>query len=143
MIDERTILALALLVGGVAEAAAPSHTRTPQPAQQIDSAPIVAQRTRKPVTGKPKQPRPPASSRLQQPTSSTAPTVDELADLYMRVGRQLTKAYKRDADSTFDLWPRYRWIRFMDAMKTPATRQATAAILQRLQADLNARTPQL
>ncbi len=141
VIAVRTLLALALLVGG-AEAAAPSLPPRPPPAQQIDSAPIVAQGTRKPVTHKPKLPPAPVSPRLQQaPPPSAAPTVSELAALYARIGRQLTSATKRDSSATMDLWPRYRWIRFMDAAKTPAKREAAAAILQRLQVELDALKP--
>lgn len=58
------------------QVAQPQLPPTPPPTQQIDSDPIVAQATRKPVTGKPKVPASPTSPRLQQaPTASTAPTV--------------------------------------------------------------------
>lgn len=121
------------------QAAQPHVVPTPTPTQQIDSDPIVAQATRRPVTNKPRLPPPPPSAQIQHsPASTTIPTVTELADLYARVGRELTNATKRDSASTFDLWPRYRWIRFMDAAKTPAKREAAAVILQRLQTDLRA-----
>ena len=133
------VASLSFVSGDGSEASTVSTTQAAPTAQQIDSAPIVAQATRKPVTGKPKLPATPPSPRLQpSATSSSAPTVSELATLYARVGRELSNASKRDSTATIDLWPRYRWIRFMDAVKSPAKREATVAILQRLQADLKA-----
>ena len=85
-----------------------------------------------PVTGK----RPRATAPRPAPSSTVkAPTVRELADLYMRVGRLLAAAARIDPTATIDLWPRFRWVNFNDAIRTPQKRAEAGAVLERLLAD--------
>lgn len=123
-------------------AVTPAPQPDPTQAQQIDQEPIIAHPPAKPVTGKPRPSTPrPGTSTIQPAPTGHAPTSSEVADLYARVGRELTAAARVDPHSTIDLWPRYRWIRIMDAIKTPARRQATAALLEKLRADLKTIAP--
>ncbi len=64
-----------------------------------------------------------------------APSVQQLAELYTRTGRALKDAAEKDKNATLDLWPRYRWVNFMDAIKTPEKRAEAAALLEKLLAD--------
>jgi len=73
-----------------------------------------------------------ALPKTKQPAAQNAPTARQVAELYKQVGRELAEATKRDPYSTLDLWPRYRWVNFMDAIKTPAKRVAAAAVLEKL-----------
>jgi hypothetical protein len=57
-------------------------------------------------------------------------TTTELAKLYVRVGRELAKLGKIDPELASDLWPRFRWIRFNDALTTPEKRAEAAHILE-------------
>jgi hypothetical protein len=112
---------------------------TSQPTQQLDVEPI-AQAPKRPTTNKPRpgSPLPPTAVPPTPQQIETAPSTQQLAQLYSHVGRELTAASRKDPNATIDLWPRYRWIRFMEAVKTPAKRAAAAAILTKLLDDLHA-----
>ena len=75
----------------------------------------------------------PATRAVTKP--KPAPTATELADLYVKVGRELSIQSKRDPYSTTNLWPRYRWVNFMESLKTPIKRAEAAAMLEKILAD--------
>jgi serine/threonine protein kinase len=72
--------------------------------------------------------------------ATEAPTANALAALYGSVGRELNSldSAKGD-DATIDLWPRYRWIRINDSIRTPDKRLLAAEMLGRLREDIAAR----
>lgn len=74
----------------------------------------------------------PAAQQLAPP-----PTTRELSNLYTAVGQELAAASKHDPKAT-ELWPRYRWIDFMDALQAPDKRAEAAALLHKLRADIKA-----
>lgn len=99
-------------------------------------------------------PRPTATSKapafkpapVQKPTSVPAPprpvlappTPDELGRLYMKVGKALKAAAQFDPAATRELWSRYRWIQFNDAIQSANKRATAAALLDKLLVDATA-----
>jgi len=74
-------------------------------------------------------------------TQATGLDSKALAKEYATVGAQLkTLQTKKGADSTTDLWPRYRFINITKAMATQHTRDEAADILAKLVVDIKARS---
>lgn len=68
------------------------------------------------------------------------PSAAEVATLYASVGRELKALDGSKGDqATYDLWPRYRWIRINEWLGTPATRSGATALLDRLRHDIKTR----
>ena len=68
------------------------------------------------------------------------PTASDLAQLYGDVGRELGALDRAGGQqATFDLWPRFRWIRLNDYLVTPEKRRVAFDLLQRLRADIKTR----
>jgi len=108
-----------------------AHTVAPV---QIDVDPIAQRPSRIPVRRMPTKPtpRPKSQPQIQATPVVNAPTVEQLAKLYMKVGRELKDAAEIDRNATIDLWPRYRWVNFMEAIRTPEKRAAAAVVLEKL-----------
>ncbi len=103
-------------------------SRTDAPIERIDQEPVAQM----PGTlVKPKR-KPPTRLQSAPPPAIAAPSPNQLAELYTQVGRALAAAAKANPTSTLDLWPRFRWVNFMDAIKTPAKRAEAGAVLDKL-----------
>ena len=113
-----------------------AHTVTPV---QIDVDPIAQRPSRIPVRRMPARPAPrqtpKAQPQIQTPPVTNAPTPDQLAKLYMKVGRELQAIAQVDRNKVIDLWPRYRWVNFMEAIRTPQKRAEAAELLEKLLAE--------
>lgn len=123
--------------------AAPPVTATAQGLYPRDAQNVVVT-TPPRVTSAPKAPAPVKTrARVAAPTKPAlrAPTPEHLARLYMKVGNALKTAADVDPIATRDLWPRYRWIHFNEAIKSADKRAAAAAVLDQLLADVNALSP--
>jgi serine/threonine protein kinase len=115
--------------------APPSEPAVPSEAPEtpLDVIAISPRKQRKvpPVTAPVPTPTP-VAKRAEPSTTSAAPTPSELAELYMRTGRAISALSKNDREAADTLWPRYRWIRFNDALTTPEKRAEAARLLETL-----------
>ncbi len=82
----------------------------------------------------------PAPTSPPAPSAPATPTAAEVATLYGMVGREL-KALDaaKGQEATYDLWPRFRWIRINEYLLTPERRLIAAALLARLHTDITTR----
>lgn len=109
----------------------------------MEEEPLIQSPRAKPQPKPAKQPTGPSGPSQPKKTQiiENAPSVQQLAELYTRTGRALKDASEKDRNATYDLWPRYRWVNFMDAIKTPQKRAAAAAVLEKLLADAKKLAP--
>jgi len=79
-------------------------------------------------------------TRAARSSPASPPSAAELASLYGSVGREL-KALDtaKGQRATYDLWPRFRWIRLYDYLTTPERRQVAAALLGELRSEISTR----
>lgn len=127
------LIALVVTVTTVPGVAAPAPQTTVTGLQYIDRDPIAQMPTRPVARPRPAPPKhPPHTTQVQAQQVANAPTARRLADLYAQVGRELQTVTQIDRQATIDLWARYRWVNFLDAIKTPAKRAAAAALLEKL-----------
>jgi eukaryotic-like serine/threonine-protein kinase len=104
-------------------AIAPAATAPPRPAPRPPVAPAVAA---------PAAPAPaPAEAPRVDPTAST------IAELYGAVGRALKRLDDvRGQEATYDLWPRFRLIRILEALRSPEARAPTYHALRYLEREI-------
>jgi len=102
-------------------AIAPTATAPPRPAPRPPVAPAVA------ATAAPA----PAEAPRVDPTAST------VAELYGAVGRALKRLDDlRGQEATYDLWPRFRLIRILEALRSPEARAPTYNTLLHLEREI-------
>jgi hypothetical protein len=78
---------------------------------------------------------------VQIETPRADPTASAVADLYGAVGRSLKRLdATRGQEATFDLWPRFRVIRIMEALRTRQARSAAHDALRYLEREIARRS---
>ena len=82
-------------------------------------------------------PKPEARSAKPAPPP---PSASELVSLYTSVGRNLRDLDRTRGDAaTYDLWPRFRWIRINEYLASPDKRRVAADLLGHLATDITTR----
>jgi hypothetical protein len=115
---------------------APPTTLPPSPTTTLPAPPNEIAPQQPGIGGGATAPAKPAPAQIDLATISAA----DVAELYGAVGRELKALEKTKGDeATFDLWPRYRWIRINEWLKTQDKRTSVATSLTRLRTDVTAR----
>jgi hypothetical protein len=121
-----------------AAAAAPAI----EPAPEVQPPPAIAEPAT--VRPRPAATRPRAAPAVATPAAQTptetprvAPESGLVAELYGEIGRALKRLDETHGqEATYDLWPRFRHIHILEALRTPAARGAAHDALRYLEGEI-------
>ncbi|HWO23307.1 MAG TPA: protein kinase [Kofleriaceae bacterium] len=127
--------------------AAPAAPAGPAPAPPLDpaldpppsgaapagAAPATPARPQQPAGPAPAAPAPPATAEA----SPADPSTEVVAELYGTIGRALKRLDETHGqEATYDLWPRFRRIRILEALRTREGRTSALDALRALERDI-------